>query len=485
MLVGRMVNETKVLHNFIDGEYVDSTSSDTIRVSNPATSELIARAPASSGEDVDRAVKAARHAFDGWSTTRPAERALMLNRLADAFERNVDEFVDLEVTDVGKPVSQFQGDEVPWILDLMRYYAGAARHVGGINSGEYDLRGEAEFTSIVRREPIGVIGQIISFDFPTIMTVWKVFPALAAGNTVVFKPSEHDPLATLKLAELGSEFLPKGVFNVVTGAADTAQALVTHDDVDMVSFTGSTDVGRWISRHADIKRLSLGLSNQAPAIVLEDADLEFAISRIARTAYYNAGQDCAAATRVLVAGGVYDEAVNRLVAHAEGRVIGDLFSWDTTLGPLIAESYRERVEGFLARRPEYAELLTGGTRPDRPGFYLEPAVVTGLRQEDELIQQEIYGPVITVQPFANEEEAIALANGTRYGLTGSVWTQDLQRAVRFIRKLKLGNVNVNVTSHLVTETPFGGFKQSGYGHDTGMASLEGYTQIKNVTLLLP
>jgi betaine-aldehyde dehydrogenase len=481
-----MTTEIRAARHFIDGEFVDSVDGETMAVLNPATGEPFALAAVASAEDVDRAVRAARRAFDGWSATVPWKRAETLNLLADAVVRSIDEFVGLEVDNVGKPVSAFHGDETPWIIDLMRYYAGAARHMRGGNSGEYDsYDDETSYMSVVRREPIGVIGQITPAAFPTLMAVWKIFPALAAGNTVVFKPAEQTPTPALKLAELASELLPIGVLNVIAGTADAGRALVTHDDVDMVSLTGSSESGRWITRNAGLKRLNLGLGNQPPAIIFEDADLEPTLARIAQTGFYNAGQDCASTSRVLASAAIYDDVVNGLVSLAKGMVTGDLRAPGTNLGPMIAESYRERVEGFLDRRPDHAELLTGGRRPEQPGFYLEPAVVTGLRQTDEMIQQEVYGAVITVQPFTSEEEAIAMANGTPYGLTGSVWTNDLRRALRCVRRLKLGNVNVNETSKLVTEKPFGGIKQSGYGQDVGIEALEGYTQIKTVCLLSP
>jgi betaine-aldehyde dehydrogenase len=316
------------------------------------------------------------------------------------------------------------------------------------------------------------------------MSAWKAFPALAAGNTVVLKPPEQAPLAPLKLAELASELLPKGVFNVVLGPADTGKALVTHADVDMISLTGSSDVGRWVTEHAGLKRLSLGLGTTAPAIVFEDADVDAALNTISHTAFYNAGQDCATSARAIVAASIYDEAVDKFVRLAKDTVVGDPRSLDTQIGPLISESFRERVEGFLERCPPHAKIVAGGNRPDGPGFYLEPAVVTGLRQEDEMIQKEVYGPVMSIQPFNSDEEAIALANGTRYGLTGNIWTSDLQRALWCIRKLRLGSVNVNTTSHLATEKPFTAIKQSGYGSDVGMEAVEGYTQLKTVALNL-
>jgi betaine-aldehyde dehydrogenase len=480
-----MTTEIKTVRNLIDGKHVDAADGKTMRVLNPATGETIAFAPVSAAADVHNAVRAARRNFEAWSLTNPAERARLLHRVADTFEEAVDEFVVLERVNNGKPKVAFLGDEIPWILDLQRYYAGAARHLGGSNSGEYDSYQGVPYTSIFRREPLGVIGSIIPAAFPTLMAVWKLFPALAAGNTVVLKPAEQVPLPILKLVEIFNEILPPGVVNVVFGTADAGRALVTQDGVDMISFIGTNEAGEWITRNAGIKRLSLGLGNSTPAIVFKDADLEFALPRIAQTGFYNAGQDCASTSRVIVSADIYDVVVNGLVDLAKSMPRGDLSLPETIVGPMIAESYRERVSGFLERRPGHAEILVGGKPVNGPGFYFEPTVITGVRQDDELVQREVYGPVITVQRFSSEDEALALANGTRYGLTGSLWTNDLRRAVHFIRKLKLGNVNVNETSKLVTEKPFCAYKQSGYGSDTGIESLEGYTQIKSVTLRLP
>jgi betaine-aldehyde dehydrogenase len=407
----------------------------------------------------------------------------LLNRLADAFESAVEDFRELEITDIGKPGYLFDREN-RWTKDLMRYYAGAARHLRGVNSGEFGTIG-VECTSMVRREPIGVVGQMIPAGFPTLMSVWKIFPALAAGNTVVFKPAEHAPLVTLKLAELAAEVLPAGVLNVVLGAADTGKAIVVHEGVDMISLTGSTETGEWITKNAGLKRLSLGLGTMAPAIVFADADVDMALERISHTAFYNVGQDCATSARAIVEASIYDGAVEKLVNLAKEKVIGDPRAPETQIGPMVSEGHRVRVEGFLERCPAHAEIAAGGKRPPGPGFYIEPAVVTGLRQDDEMIQTEVYGPVMSVQPFTTEQEAIALANGTRYGLTGNVWTRDLDRALRCMRRLKLGNVNVNITSHLVTEMPFGGIKQSGHGQDTGIESVEGYTQLKTVALVSP
>jgi betaine-aldehyde dehydrogenase len=479
-----MTSEIKTVRNLIDGKHVDAGDGKTMRILNPATGETIAFAPVSCAADVDNAVRVARRNFEAWSLTPPAERARLLHRVADAFEEAVDEFVVLERVNNGKPKIAFLGDEIPWIIDLQRYYAGATRHLGGSNSGEYDSYQGVPYTSIFRREPLGVIGSIIPAAFPTLMAVWKLFPALAAGNTVVLKPAEQVPLPILKLVEIFNEILPPGVANVVFGTADAGRALVTHNDVDMISFIGTNEAGEWITRNAGIKRLSLGLGNSAPAILFNDADLEFALPRIAQTGFYNAGQDCASTSRVIVSADIYDDVVNGLVDLAKTMPRGDLSLPETIVGPMIADSYRERVSGFLKRRPSHAEILVGGKPVNGPGFYFEPTVITGVRQDDELVQSEVYGPVITVQRFSSEEEALALANGTRYGLTGSLWTADLRRAVHFIRRLQLGNVNVNETSKLVTEKPYSGYKQSGYGSDTGIEALEGYTRIKSVTLRL-
>ncbi len=472
------MTEKRVLRNFVDGAHTDPVDGGYTDVVDPSTGEVYASAPRSGAEDVDRAMRAAATAFEGWRTTPPRERQLAMLRFADAIEARTDELVDAECRNTGKPRQLTVEEEIPPAVDHFRFFAGAARVLEGKSAGEY----MAGHTSYVRREPIGVCAQVTPWNYPLMMAVWKIAPALAAGNAVVLKPSDTTPVSTLLLAEIAAEFFPPGVFNVLCGDRDTGRALVAHPTPQLVSITGSVRAGREVATAAaaDLKRVHLELGGKAPVVVFDDADIAAAAEAIAVGGYFNAGQDCTAATRVLAAPGLHDELVAALAEQARATRTGPPSEEDVLYGPLNNANQLARVRGFIDRLPDHASLEAGGTQVGDRGYFYSPTVVSGLRQDDEIIQDEVFGPVITVQRFSSEEEAVAWANGVEYGLAASVWTKDHSRAMRMTAALDFGCVWVNTHIPFISEMPHGGFKHSGYGKDLSMYGLEDYTRVKHV-----
>jgi 1-pyrroline dehydrogenase len=473
--------EDRTYQQWIGGRWVASASGQTADVTNPADGRVIARVPASGPEDVDRAARAAASAFESWQHSTPQDRSLMLLRLADAVEARVQELGALESRNCGKPRGMAV-DEATAMVDNLRFFAGAARVMEGKAVNEY-LAGH---TSLIRRDPVGVVASISPWNYPLYMAGWKIGPARAAGNTVILKPSIRTPLTSLVLAEIAADILPPGVLNVITGSGEAiGDALVLHPAVSMVSVTGDTETGKRIARNAaeSVKRLHLELGGKAPVVVFDDADLDNAVENIRLWGYWNTGQDCTAATRVISGPAIYE----RLVAQLSGRV--ETLKWgdpaemdDLDMGSLIAPGHVDKVAGMVERARESAEVVVGGRRPERPGAFYEPTVIAGPDQASEIVQDEVFGPVVTVQRFSDEAEAIGWANDVRFGLAASVFTTDIGRAMRVAKAIQAGTVWINEHFTLASEMPHGGFKQSGWGKDQSAYAVEDYTIVKHVMI---